>query len=247
MSVQLSQNNNYMTTADVFQNAVRIQRWIRGTMCRMKRLPNIIYAIQRCLKSTDISFSQETDDGRMNSCLDEYTCIQKLSEEFGNRIRKAEIRMWYDFLAYDYRFGWIPVNVKSTTMTSHDNIGNLTMCVYSYTNVPIDLSSHYDNGKMSKVLMLYLKKHKHVQNNNRDYYFLVLNKRDQTDVVVNSLRGLEVLTPNINNLPFQVCWNKNRTFRYGVIRHKISKFIKCLKHTKPSWKERFLNNIRRLH
>ena len=37
--------------------------------------------------------------------------------------------MWYDILAYDYMYKWIPINIKTTTTKTSDNTGNLTMCV----------------------------------------------------------------------------------------------------------------------
>ena len=51
---------------------------------------------------------------------------------------------------------------------------------------------------------------------------------------------------NINNLPFQVCWNKNRTFKYDNIYKKAGQLIYCLQQPKPSWKETFMSNIRTL-
>jgi len=44
-------------------------------------------------------------------------------------------------------------------------------------------------------------------------------------VIVNSVKSLTILTPNINNLPFQVCWDKNRLFKYENINKKIKLFI----------------------
>jgi hypothetical protein len=73
-----------------------------------------------------------------------------------------------------------------------------------------------------------------------------LNKTDTTDVIVNSVKGLVLLTPNINNIPFQVCWDKNRLFKYGDIDDKIKLFITCLQRPKPSWKESFMANMRTL-
>ena len=60
------------------------------------------------------------------------------------------------------------------------------------------------------------------------------------------MKRLSVLTPNINNLPFQVNWSKNRDFQYGKISKKIKLFINCLKKPNPSWKEAFMANIRKL-
>jgi len=80
----------------------------------------------------------------------------------------------------------------------------------------------------------------------KDYFFLVLNKRDNKDIIINSVKGLSVLTPNINNLPFQVCWNKNRYYEYKSINKILKMFINCLQKTKPSWKELFMSDIRTL-
>ena len=60
------------------------------------------------------------------------------------------------------------------------------------------------------------------------------------------MKGLKILTPNANNLPFQVCWNRNRLFEYEKINKKIELFINCLQRPKPSWKETFMTKIRTL-
>ena len=65
--------------------------------------------------------------------------------------------------------------------------------------------------------------------------------------IVNSVKGLTILTPNINNLPFQVCWDKNRIFKYENINKQIKLFINCLQKPKPSWKETFMTNMRTIN
>ena len=97
---------------------------------------------------------------------------------------------------------------------------------------------------MSDILFNKLKMKKNNTNSKKDYYFIVLNKKDSSDIIVNSVKGLTILTPNINNLPFQVCWNKNRTFKYENITKKIKLFIDSLQKPEPSWKETFMSNIR---
>jgi hypothetical protein len=99
---------------------------------------------------------------------------------------------------------------------------------------------------MSKILFNKLKNKKYNKSHKKDYYFIVLNKKDTSDIIVNSMKGLTHLKPNINNLPFQVCWNKNRIFKYENINKKIKMFINCLQKPKPSWKEAFISNIRTL-
>ena len=89
-------------------------------------------------------------------------------------------------------------------------------------------------------------KYKKVQGitNKKDYYFLVLNKNDNKSIIINSVKGLTHLTPNINNLPFQVKWLKNSEFCYKNIIYSIEQFINTIKNPRPSWKETFLANIR---
>ena len=99
---------------------------------------------------------------------------------------------------------------------------------------------------MSEILLSKLKSKKLNRISKKDYYFLVLNKLDTNDIIINSLKGLAVLTPNINNLPFQVCWNKNRLFKYENINKKVKLFVDCFQNNKPSWKENFISNIRQL-
>jgi hypothetical protein len=227
---------------------IQIQKWYRGSIFRLKQLPLIMYNIQNYLKLQAFQFSTQNEDGRINSCIDEAEVIILLIEKFGSRIKKPEKRHWYDILAYDYMYGWIPINIKTTTTLTSDNTGNLAMCVYAYTDETLDIyrNRSYENGKMSNILFNKLKKKEYNFNNKKDYYFIVLNKTDTSIIIVNSVKGLTLLTPNINNLPFQVCWNKNRTYKYENINKKIKQFIDCLQQPKPCWKETFMSNIRSL-
>jgi len=225
---------------------IKIQSWFRGCIVRLKQLPLIMYKIQNYLKQQFFQFSNQNEDGRINSSIDENKVIKLLIEKFGDKIKKTKIRMWYDILAFDYTYGWIPINIKSTTTITKDNTGNLAMCVYAYTNEKLDITKLYDNSKMSKILFNKLNNKQYNNNNKKDYYFIVLNKNNPTDIIINSVKGLTLLTPNINNLPFQVCWNKNRIFKYENIKLKIKLFIDCLQKPKPNWKETFMANIRTL-
>ena len=228
---------------------IKIQSWFRGSIFRLKQLPLIMYKIQNYLKLQTFQFSNKNEDGRINSCIDEAKVIILIIEKFGTRIKKPEKRHWYDILAYDYMYGWIPINIKTTTTLTSDNTGNLAMCVYAYTDEILDIHrvKSYDNGKMSNILFNKLKKKEYNFNNKKDYYFIVLNKTDTSTIIINSVKGLTTLTPNINNLPFQVCWNKNRSYKYENIHKKIKQFLICLQQPKPSWQETFMSNIRSLH
>lgn len=241
-------NQSFILLSINENNIIKIQKWFRGCILRLKRLPLIMYKFQNYLKSLSFECSTQNKDGRLNSSIDEDKIIQLLNQKFENKIKIAKIRMWYDILAFDYIYGWIPINIKITNTLTSDNTGNLAMCVYSYTDEILDLhiSKTFENGKMSNILFNKLKNKQYNLNNKKDYYFLVINKFNTKDIIINSVKGLHILTPNINNLPYQICWNKNRIFEYQNINKKIKQFINCLQISKPSWKETFLENIRTL-
>ncbi len=123
------------------------------------------------------------------------------------------------------------------------------MCVYSYTNEKLELNLHktYNNGEMSKILIEKLKKHEYNKIDKKDYYFIVINKNNTQEIIINSVKGLTTLTPNINNLPFQVKWNKNKNFENKKINKSVKQFIDCVKNPKPSWSEIFLFQIRNIN
>ena len=227
---------------------IKIQKWFRGSIVRLKRLPMCMYKIEKYLKSQAFQFSNQNEDGRVNSSIDEDIIIKLLIAKFGNKIKKPKIRMWYDILVFDYMYGWIPINLKTTTTKTSDNIGNLAMCVYAYTNEILDIHKNksFENGKMSIILFNKLKYKQYNTNNKKDYYFIVLNKTDVSDIILNSIKGLTYLTPNANNLPFQVNWSKNRNFTSEKINKKIKLFMQCYQNSKPSWKETFMSNMRTL-
>lgn len=222
------------------ENILKIQKVYRGHILRLKRLPLMMYKLQSYLKSKNFKCSTIRADGRSNSIYDEDEIIKLCIEKFGNRIKKSVERMWHDMLALDYVYGWIPINIKTTSMHSADNVGNMTLCVYAYTNHPIDLNRFYCNGEMSSLIVSKLKQKGYNTINKRDYYFLVLNKTDSSDVIINSVKGLSNLTQNLNNLPFQVRWTReNRTFVYKSIKECIKQFRACFPSTpKVSWREK---------
>jgi hypothetical protein len=218
----------------------------------MKNFPveggkELVKSFSEFLQSQSFCFSNQNEDGRINSCLDETEITKILENKFGDRILKQKKkRWWYDILALDYKYGWIPINIKTSTTLTSDNTSNLAMCVYAYTDEVMDVhNTNYNNGKMSNILFNKLKNKKYNKNNKKDYYFLVLNKTNPKDIIVNSVKGLTVLTPNINNLPFQVCWNENRKFKHEHVSKNVKLFVDSLKKPKPSWKETFMTNVRK--
>jgi len=222
-----------------------IQKNFRGYNYRKKKLPLILYYIQNYLKNKKIILEKNNNDGRVNSIINEKKIIKLLKEKFKERIKETKIRMWYDICVYDYLYGWIPINIKITTTLNSDNISNLTSCVYKYTNFDLNLNKKYNNGEMSKILINKLKNNEINNKLKKDYYFIVLNKNNN-DIIINSLKGINNITSNNNNLPFQICWNKNKEFEYKKIDIIIKQFILTIQKPKPTWQEYFIENIRKI-
>ena len=237
-------NNEYLSMEKNICSIIKCQSIFRGKNFRKKNMPNSLLTIKQTLLKHRIKISKTTEDGRINSCIDEEHIINILSHILPDRIYKPKARMWYDILVFDYLYGWLPINIKTTTTLTCDNTGNLAMCVHAYTDTLLDLKKTYQNGKMSQILIDKLNKKQYNFQDKKDYYFVVLNKNNNNDIIINSIKGLTEITPNINNLPFQVRWSKNKHFNYKNIYTNIKLFIHALQKPTPSWKETFINHIR---
>jgi hypothetical protein len=225
---------------------IKIQSCFRGYNFRKNNLPNVLYRIKNYLIKKNIKACETSKDGIINSCIDEIIIIDVIEQNKKFKIVKPDVRNWYDILIYDYVFGWIPVNIKTTTMTTSDNTGNYTMCVYSYTDEKLDLHKTYQNGKMTDILIDKLKNKKFNINYKKDYFFIVVNKTNTKNIIINSVKGLNILTSNINNLPFQVKWKRNKEYEYKNIKLVLQKFLDTQQGPKPSWKENYLSKIRNI-
>jgi hypothetical protein len=173
---------------------------------------------------------------------------QEKQEKKGKKEKQAKntIRHWNDIGVFDSLYGWLPVNIKSTTMENPDNAGNMAMCVHAYTDKILNIEHSYTNGPMSEILIEKIKNGAYNRSAKKDYYFIVLNKEKPGDVIINSVRGLTKLTPNLSNPPFQVDWDKNRVFHYKNIRDSVRQFVETLQKPKPHWSEPFMAGIRAL-
>lgn len=224
---------------------------LKGQIYRKLHLPNSLIYIQKILKNKQICTNTTTNDGRVNSCLDEQIIINFLQtdELLKNRIYIPKSRCWYDILVKDYRLGWIPINIKSSTLTTADNFGNFGTIYYSIINNNIDLEKDkhikLNNGSCSNKVINGFKNNT-LNYTYKDYYFLVINKTNTTEILINSIKGLTILTSNNNNLPFQINWKYNKKFKYQSVKTIKNKIIKTIQNPKPTWKEIFLQDIRKL-
>ena len=214
---------------------------IKGFMYRLHHLPNSIYLIKKILDTHKFKVSTKGDDGRWNSCDDEKTIISLLQKEIPkNRLYIPPPRHWFDIAILDYKLGWLPINLKSSTTLTPDNTGNLAMLAWAVTNHEMDIQKSYRNGTLAPIVVSKIKEQCY---SNRDYYFVVICK-NSLEIIVNSLKGLSKIHANVNNLPFQVKWCENKKFKFQSTKTIVDKIVKAITIPKPSWKETFLQEMR---
>lgn len=166
-------------------------------------IPIILTKIKEYLKSRNYKTIEEFMDGRINSAINEKIVLSIIKSKYGNYMKVPKIRDWYDF-AIEYEDQFYPVNIKITDTTHADNLN----CKLGIYYVLCGKMPPFDN---EVDWISYLKNlNKNIKENDKDYYFLVINKNNPKDIFVNGLKTLATLQPNGNNLPFQCKWNINR-------------------------------------
>ena len=165
--------------------------------------PQMLFEIVEFLKEQNLHLSTRSRDGRINSAFNEDEVFSLLEQNFA--INRPNMRDWVDF-SFIQNEVFIPVNIKVSTTKTADNLNCKLGIYYALTGQipPFNNTVSWEN--YFKTLSENLKA------NNADYYFLIINKDNPNDVFATSLKGLESIKPNGNNLLFQAIWNDNRNF-----------------------------------
>ena len=165
--------------------------------------------VETFLKTKKIKLCRESRDGRVNSQKDEDIIIEEIQKKYSDYIVVPEARHWYDILHKQTK---TPINIKSTSMKSADNASNFLSLLYCFTDLEIKSERKANKSKDWAELLTWIKKNEgKIKDNNRDYWFLVINKNNTEDVFWNSLKKLPSPKQNPSNMPFQVDWSKNKT------------------------------------
>ena len=96
------------------------------------------------------------------------------------------------------------VDIKSSTFTTADNFSSKQAVLYALTDLTEDEIGRVKDFQTFQKLL----KERGKKENDRDYYIIAVNKITN-EVHLLSLKTLYELTPNGNNLLFQVNWGKN--------------------------------------
>ncbi len=149
------------------------------------------------LTTYNFKLSENHADGRVNSIHNEDELIVIIKEQFD--ILDPSARNWADMHLINYQ----PVNIKATTTHTADNASSKKGLYYAMTG------EEYKGGEAWPGFLKALKAN--MKDTDKDYYFLIANK-ETGEVTWNSIKGVNTLTPNGSNLPFQIRWDKNKEY-----------------------------------
>ena len=163
--------------------------------------PKMLLDIRDFLAQNAVSLSEQSRDGRINSAFNEDEILDRISQKFC--VNRPNVRDWMDF-SFEQDGELLPVNIKVSSTTTADNLN----CKLGIYYVLSGMLPSFDNGiKWDEYFRIL---HKDIASNDKDYYFLIVNKQNPKDVFIASLRTLNKIVPNGNNLPFQAKWADNR-------------------------------------
>lgn len=159
-----------------------------------------------------------------HSLQNEEVVIRKIRKYFakydGGYILDVPItkKCWYDFriIPKNSLRDFFPWNIKITTSLGNkpdkrgDSACALIAMGFVFTNEPSTWFTE-TRGRSVYKDRVHMKLVNNKLDMGRDYGFLVVNKEEPSDIVVNSLRYVNpVQVTDLSNLPFQIVWKDNR-------------------------------------
>lgn len=167
-------------------------------------IPKTLTDICNFLIQRNMKLSSQFEDGRINASLNEAELLDEIKKKFDIQIPKS--RAWFDF-SVETETEFLPVNIKVTDTTHTDNLNCKLGIYYALTG----LLPSFPN-EVNWLTFFEKLKENLGEDESKDYYFLVINKKDTKDVFINTLKGLQNIQANGNNLPFQCKWDTNKLY-----------------------------------
>lgn len=187
----------------------------------MTIFPQQLQEVVIFLNSICVNISENHEDGRVNSIDDEKTIIDLLVKKYGDdNIIRPNVRDWWDVKIFGY-----PIQLKSSDFTkkASDNFSSKAAILYALTYLPENDVKVNRWADFEKALLNFSD-----VDNDRDYHIIVLDKNTKK-VYLNSLKSLTKLTPNGNNLPFQIKWVDNLIPVSRTHRQAYEFIVECYK------------------
>ena len=165
---------------------------------------------------------ETSSDGRINSALSEDIIYNHVKNILGAdyQLEKMIDRYWYD-MSIKYKDEFFPINIKISTGDSADNASSKKGLFYAMTGImPENIKGIHTWVTFNKELL-----NNFNYNTNADYYYLVYFKNDNK-FLFTSLKRLNKVVVNSNNLPFQIKWKDNLEYTERSVKEQCLYLVK---------------------
>jgi hypothetical protein len=172
------------------------------------KAPKILNDIVEALKKSNLKAVSENTEGRVNSKKDEDKIIAWLQKQpqFAGRIKEGVLRGFGDMIVVDDQGVDHVVNIK-TSVGSSDNAFSKLAFLWALTDLTIKdyqekkIANKISDTKFAELVI------KHKKETDRDYWYLSLDKKDFSHVMVRGVKQINHWGKNpTNNL--QIVWSK---------------------------------------
>ena len=172
------------------------------------KAPQILNDIVEALKKSNLRAVSENSEGRVNSKKDEDKIIAWLQKQpqFAGRIKEGVLRSFSDMIAVDDQGIEHVVNIK-TSVGSSDNAFSKLGILWALTDLTVEdykklkISNKIKDARFAELVV------KHKKETDRDYWYLSLDKKNFSHVLVRGVKQITHWGKNpTNNL--QIVWNK---------------------------------------
>ena len=170
-------------------------------------IPDILKEVAEYLKRANWEsvLVKTGSDARVDSSQSEAKIIQVLQNAnkwhvYSPNIGTSHNRAWYDVQIDGHH-----CDIKISTCSTNDNTNAKKAIYYLLTGDEEAEKAPNANDQFFKQM-----KERESPDEDRDFYYLVVNKAKPGDVFFVSLRGMAQCSPSPNNLPFQATWARNR-------------------------------------
>ena len=170
------------------------------------KAPAILNEIVNALKNSNLKAITENNEGRVNSKKDEDQIIAWLLKQkhLKGKIKEGELRGFGDIWVKDDQGNLYVINIK-TSVGSSDNAFSKLGILWALTDLTIEdfkrlkIANKISDTKFAELVV------KHKKETNRDYWYLSLDKKDFSKVMVRGVKQIKNWGKNpTNNL--QINW-----------------------------------------
>ena len=172
-------------------------------------IPNKLLKVEEFLRRNPVILPKGSGDSRRDSGEAEnkiLSILQNQQSNWGTKIHAPNIGKTHNRSWYDVRIGQYYCDIKVSALKSADNTNAKNAVFYFLTGRdPIVNKVNMAEKEFFKEM-----KQNESPHSRRDYFYIVINKNNPSDVFMVSLKGIRELQVSANNLPFQCHWSKNR-------------------------------------